>query len=254
MLKLVLIQIFHYSPSAKDGNFALLAKGTYMSNCLTQACFVQKLGSTSLVTASTDGYFTLWNLTLTLEPFYEQTPSATLSLKQPISISEPASPAIISCESRYQIHSNSIKSLELAHLSETTSLLIAGSDDNALTLSLLDTTSCPDSDSHVEGSTHVQVHTVSIPDAHAASVTTVKIVEQSGSQLTVASSGNDYRVKIWTVDVDTTKSETNAISVRNVVDYYSPVADISSLDVIHKADSELKLIICGVGMELVLAR
>lgn len=225
-----------------------------MSNCLTQACFIQKRGSTSLATASTDGYFTFWNLTSTLEPFYKQTSSAALSLKQPISISGPTTPEIISCESRYQIHSNSIKSLELAHLSETTSLVVAGGDDNALTLSLLDTTASPESDPHVEGSSNVQVHTISIPDAHAASVTTVKIVEQSGSQLTVASSGNDYRVKIWSVKVDTTKSGTGAISVRNVIDYYSPVADISSLDIIHEADSELKLIVCGVGMELVRAR
>lgn len=129
--------------------------------------------------------------------------------------------------------------------------MIAGGDDNALTLSLLDTTARPDSDPHMEGSAHVQVHTISIPDAHAASVTTVKILEQSGSLFTVASSGNDYRVKIWSVKVDATKRETDAICIRNMVDYYSPVADISSLDVIHSAGSELKLIICGVGMELV---
>lgn len=225
-----------------------------MSNCLTQARFIQKETSMSLVTASTDGYFTFWNLTSTIEPFYEQTSSASLSLKQPISIAGPTVPAIISCESRYQIHSNSIKSLELAHLSETTSLVIAGGDDNALTLSLLDTTAHPDFDPHMEGSAHAKVHTISIPDAHAASVTTVKIVEQSGSQLTIASSGNDYRVKIWSVRVDTTKREADAISVGSVVDYYSPVADISSLDVIRSADSDLKLLICGVGMELVRAR
>lgn len=218
-----------------------------MSNCLTQARFVQKDTSMSLITASTDGHFTFWNLTPVLEPFYNITPSG-LSVKQPIETTA-STPTIISCESRYQIHSNSIKSLELAHISETTSLIVAGGDDNALTMSLLNANIA-----HSESSTHV--NTVTIPDAHTASVTTVKLIEQRQPQidadgnatvdLTVASSGNDHRVKIWSVRVETAK---NAISVENVVNQYSPVADISSLDIIQDAASA-KLLVCGVGMEM----
>ena len=234
-----------------------------MSNCLTQACFIKKQSSMGLITTSTDGHFTFWNLTSVLEPFYASSSPSTLTIKQPLTATATTTtPAVISCESRYQIHSNSIKSLELAHVSETTSLVIAGGDDNALTLSLLDVlVSHPDSDSLPESNVHVQVHTVSIPDAHAASVTTVKIVEQSGphvnangnavTDLVVASSGNDHRVKIWSVRVDNTKSGPDAINIQNLIDHYSPVADISSLDVIQGADRELKLLVCGVGMELV---
>lgn len=237
-----------------------------MSNCLTQARFIQKQSSMGLITTSTDGHFTFWNLTSVLEPFYGLSSPNTLTIKQPLTAtSTTMTPAVISCESRYQIHSNSIKSLELAHVSETASLVIAGGDDNALTLSLLDVlVSHPDSDSLPESNAHVQVHTVSIPDAHAASVTTVKIVEQSGphvntngnamTDLVVASSGNDHRVKVWSVRVDNTKSGPDAISVQNLIDHYSPVADISSLDVIQGADRELKLLVCGVGMELVRAK
>lgn len=233
-----------------------------MSNCLTQARFIQKQFSMGLITASTDGHFTFWDLTSVLVHFYDLNSPTTLTIKQPFTATTTTTtPAIISCESRYQIHSNSIKSLDLANISETTSLMIAGGDDNALSLSLLDAVvSQPDSGSFPEINTHVQVQTVSIPDAHAASVTTVKIVEQSGPQtnadsntavdLIVASSGNDYRVKIWSVRVDTAKSGPDAISVRILIDHYSPVADISSLDVIQSADRELKLLVCGVGMEL----
>ena len=224
-----------------------------MSNCLTQARFVQKDSSISPITVSTDGHFTFWNLTPVLEPFYTIAPSG-LSVKQPIETTA-STPTIISCESRYQIHSNSIKSLELAHISDTTSLIVAGGDDNALTVSLLNA-----SIAHSESSTHV--NTVTIPDAHTASVTTVKLIEQRQPQvnadgnatvdLTVASSGNDHRVKIWSVRVEDAEK---AISVGNVVNQYSPVADISSLDVIRDAASaELKLLVCGVGMEMLKIR
>lgn len=231
-----------------------------MSNCLTQARFVQKESSMGLITTSTDGHFTFWNLTPVLDQFYTITPS-TLSLKQPIPAIE--APAIISCESRYQIHSNSIKSVELAHVSDSTSLIVAGGDDNALTFSLLDAAL---TNSEI-GDT--RVHTVTISDAHAASVTTVKIIEQHNTSrvegeggdamvdLTVASSGNDHRVKVWSVRVDMAKDGVDVIQIRNLVDHYSPVADISSLDIVRgetETEAAVKLLVCGVGMEMVKVR
>lgn len=229
-----------------------------MSNCLTEAQFVPKDSLMGLITASTDGHFTFWNLTSVLEPFYTIAAS-NLSLKQPL---EPTiTPTSITCESCYQIHSNSIKSLELVPVSETTSLIAAGGDDNALTLSLLHTSLTNTTDE----ATHV--HTVSIPDAHTASVTTVKVISQRKSadgnttvDLTIASSGNDHRVKIWSVKLDTAKEGVEAISVRNVVNRYSPVADIAALDVVRGdgdvdgaegAEGGVKLLVCGVGMEMV---
>ena len=40
------------------------------------------------------------------------------------------------------------------------------------------------------------------------------------------------------------------IQVQNLVDQYSAVEDISSVDVIREATGETKLLVCGVGMEL----
>ncbi|PWY78525.1 WD repeat protein [Aspergillus sclerotioniger CBS 115572] len=238
------IKIFHYSSSAEGGRFTLLANGTYMSNCLTQARFMRKGSSLSLITSSTDGYFTLWDLTTVLEPFY--TMSSSLRLKQPV---EGASitPASITCENRYQIHWNSIKCLELADVSDTLSLIVAGGDDNAMTVTLLDTS--------VDAAC-----TIAVPDAHAACIAATKILTQSQNpnegtaRLAVASSGNDHQVKIWWIDIDARKNGPDRIQISKAAERYSSVADISSLDIIHDATQGSKLVVCGAGMEMLSVR
>ncbi|KAF7589278.1 hypothetical protein BBP40_004498, partial [Aspergillus hancockii] len=239
------LKIFHYSSTVDSGQFTLLAEGTYTSNCLTEASFLLRGSSLSLLTASTDGYFTLWDLTTVLEPYY--TISSTLHLKQPMDAMS-ITPENISCESRYQIHSNSIRCLELAHISDATSLVVAAGDDNALTLSLLNTNF---TSAEAGGAT-----TVTIPDAHAACITTGKIIAQRYCQdkertrATIATSGNDHRVKIWCVEVDDSQTGVDAIQVQMIADSYSSVADISSLGLIPEESGETKLLVCGVGMEI----
>ncbi|RHZ62125.1 tRNA (34-2'-O)-methyltransferase regulator RTT10 [Aspergillus thermomutatus] len=240
------IKIFHYSSLADGGRFTLLARGAYTSNCLTQVRFLVEGSSIGLITASTDGHFTLWHLNPVLEPYYTISTS-TLRLKQPVATLS-ISPPKIACENRYQIHSNSIKSLEMARISAKTSLVLAGGDDNALTLTLL-------SVDFTDADAGNHVCTITIPDAHAASITTIKILEQRQSdsqgkaQIIFASSGNDHRVKVWWAEVNATQSGAEAIQVGNLVDQYSAVADISSLDLIHD-ESGTRLLVCGVGMEL----
>ncbi|KKK26587.1 hypothetical protein ARAM_003839 [Aspergillus rambellii] len=241
------IKVFHFSTTAHDGQFTLLASGTYTSNCLTEARFLQSQSSLHLITASTDGHFTLWNLTPVLEPFYTIAP--TLRLRESLDPNS-ITPETIVCENRYQIHSNSIKSLDIARLSDTTALVIAGGDDNAVTLSLLKTDS---RDTEMSGCTG----TIAIPDAHTASTNAVKIIAQHTCdgdrtiQITFASSGNDNRIKIWQADVDMqTTQGIDAIHVRNVEDRYCPVSDISALDVVRDEQGGLKLLVGGVGMEL----
>lgn len=236
-----------------------------MTNCLTQAHFLVSSSSVSLITAATDGYFTLWDLTSTLEPFYTITQS-TLKAKHPFKGSC-IPPENITCESRYQIHSNSIKGMELVPISDTATVVVAGGDDNSLSVSLLRTHPS-------DTGTNAQVATVSIPDAHAASVTTVKVLNQRVSRdvasntesikFTVASSGNDHRVKIWSIAMDPTQPGTQGIVVRFLLDTYSSVADISSLGLAHGPGNGLpaecqvsgseinqsRLVVCGEGMEM----
>ncbi|KAJ5551465.1 hypothetical protein N7461_006163 [Penicillium sp. DV-2018c] len=258
------IKVFHFSPS-NGGQFTLLARGKYMTNCLTQAHFLVTSSSVSLITAATDGYFTLWDLTSTIEPFYTVTDS-TLKAKRSFDGSWTSSENI-TCESRYQIHSNSIKGMQVVPFSDTATVIIAGGDDNSLSVSVLRTES-------TDAGTNDHVATVSIPDAHAAAVTTVKVINQQISRdvtsnaesikITVASSGNDHRVKVWSITVNPTVPGTQGIVVKFLVDRYSSVADISSLGLIHgpgngspaecqvsgsKTD-QAQLVVCGVGMEM----
>jgi WD40 repeat protein len=258
------LQVFHFSPS-NGAQFTLLARGKYMTNCLTQAHFLISSSSVSLITAATDGYFTLWDLTSTLEPFYTITQS-TLKAKHSFDGTS-ISPENITCESRYQIHSNSVKGMELVPISDTATVIVAGGDDNSLSVSLLRT---HPSDTGL----NAQVATVSIPDAHAASVTTVKVLNQQISRgvtsntesikFTVASSGNDHRVKSWSIAVDLSQPGTQAIIVGFLLDTYSSVADISSLGLLRgpgnglPAESQVpgseinksRLVVCGEGMEM----
>ncbi|KAJ5340608.1 hypothetical protein N7541_009732 [Penicillium brevicompactum] len=253
------IKIFHFSPSACQ--FNLLARGTYMTNCLTQAHFLVTGSSVNLITAATDGYFTFWDLTSTLLPFYTITESI-LEAKDTFARSVTAPADHITCEGRYQIHANSIKGMELAPLSDTAAVIVAGGDDNSLSVSLLQTFSS-------NTGTNADVATVSIPDAHAAAVTTVKILSQeqisdaaSNTETTkfiLATSGNDHRVKLWSVVVDTTQPGTQGINVEFLLDRYSAVADVSSLGLLRDQSSESKpgshsgqaqLVVCGVGMEM----
>lgn len=210
----------------------------------------------SLITTSTDGHFTLWNLTPVLEPFYSIS-SSTLSVTRPLDATTLA-PENIKCESRYQVHGNSIKSLDMIHVSDTESVVVAGGDDNAVTLSLINT-------DFTGSEMNASASTVSIPDAHAASVTAVKVLQQQtqpevNATITalIASSGNDHRVKVWSLNVDLQKSGPDRIIVENVADHYSNVADISTLDVIY-GDSDdpgtilrgnSKILVSGVGMEM----
>ncbi|KAJ5131062.1 uncharacterized protein N7515_007101 [Penicillium bovifimosum] len=258
------IKVFHFSPS-NGGQFTLLARGKYMTNCLTQAHFLVTSSSVSLITAATDGYFTLWDLTSTIEPFYTITQS-TLKAKRKFDGSSISSENI-ACENRYQIHSNSIKGMQIVPFSDAATVVVAGGDDNSLSVSVLRT-------DPADAGTNAHVATVSIPDAHAAAVTTVKVLNQQISRdvtsnaesikITVASSGNDHRVKVWSITVDPTVPGTQGIVVKFLLDRYSSVADISSLGLIHgpghcspaerqvsgsKTD-QAQLVVCGVGMEM----
>jgi hypothetical protein len=144
--------------------------------------------------------------------------------------------------------------MELVQIFDNVNALLTGSDDNSLTVSLLKT-------SPTNPCQNAEVVTVSIPDAHAASVTTLQIIERKKSQtsnsgpetttLTVATSGNDHRVKIWSIAIDPAQDGTAGIKIDLLLDRYSSVADISSIGLLRDpASAETRLLIGGVGLEL----
>ncbi|KAJ5784787.1 uncharacterized protein N7503_009999 [Penicillium pulvis] len=251
------IKIFHYSPQNND-TFTLLARGKYMTNCLTQGRFIIQGSSVTLVTAATDGYFTLWDLTDTLKRFYTIGSSSLKAIGQ---FDPETSPEDITCENRHVAHSNSIKAMELVLLSDTRTMIVSGGDDNSLSISLLGT----DPNQTADADTHVS--TISIPDAHAASITAIKVLSQTHSKandvgietanIILASAGNDHRVKIWSITAPLSQSSRN-IEAHFVQDRYSAVADISSMGLVRRSDSSVPsseesyatLLVGGVGIEL----
>lgn len=238
-----------------------------MTNCLTQAKLWVKKSSVSLITAATDGYFTLWDLTDTMESFYDISFS-TLKAKQSFENSS-IIPKDIACENRYHVHSNSIKAMDLVPLSDDDALVVTAGDDSSIAVSVLRTRLTTSNLGQI--GVNATVATISIPDAHAASVTALRILRRGNddgagaetlvSRLTLVSSGNDHRVKLWSIALDRSKHLTEAISVEFLLDRYSAVADIASLsflsDPTPEDDSDSrelklqgKLLVGGAGMEM----
>lgn len=178
-----------------------------------------------------------------------------------------SAPEAIVCEDRYQIHSNSIKAMEIVSISSTTTAVLSGSDDNSISISILRRSQTSTSEPQID------VSTTLVPDAHAASVTAIKTLNQTRPsdhdtmKITFASSGNDHQVKIWELTLDSSESQSADIKLQLIQDRYSAVADISSFTLVRPAgfdDSledklsgmslstgrEVELLVCGVGIEI----
>lgn len=241
----------------------------------------------TLLAAATDGHIIVWNA-------YDGSacgPEVTQTAREPTHY-------------RHRVHQNSIKALAVVPLPRTSnesrsfSLLVTGGDDNALALTLLEdrqqqiitSTSGPIERVHARPAAphdrsglqpDISASTLIIPRAHAASITAVQLLSTNASKSHVAdshrlrfrvlSTGNDQRLKLWYVEVDAEDPSIETLDVKRMADYFTPIADIGSIDVIqsdhrsgaHSTELESKLhddvqvndfadvLICGVGMEVV---
>lgn len=154
------IRRYNYS---KRAGYKLLAKGRYTSSCLTQIKHHPSSIETFL-TASTDGFLTLWT-----------TAGTELEVV-----------------SNTRVHQNAIKSLDISLFSTPTrvqKLVVAtGGDDNTLAVTIFPST------------IGTKPQTFKLHNAHAAAVTGLVILPHD-SRLRIVSSGNDQRVKEWDVDI-----------------------------------------------------
>jgi hypothetical protein len=255
--------VFLYTSSIASQTFVLLGKGAYTTNCPTQIRFLTVNSSTYLITGATDGHLALWCLDHVLDGVLNP---GTMSIKSEFD-TETITAETISWQTHHPIHSSSIKSLETIKITNDCVLFVGGGDDNALSISLMRWDSITDTHSP-------SIRTVSIPDAHASSITAIKTLKykpatQDGTtptEIEIASSGNDHRVKIWLISIDPDKEGVDAVRIVQRLDRYSPVADISSMDVLHRVPSDeddgsgtehgttdskdTGLLVCGVGMEM----
>jgi hypothetical protein len=81
------------------------------------------------------------------------------------------------------------------------------------------------------------------------------------SELVIATSGNDQRLKLWSVNVKIPAQGTNGIEISLLQDMYTAVADISSIGYYREEENcdddtaavrrlRNKLVLCGVGMDM----
>ena len=258
----------HTLPS--ESRFELLGEGFYNTTCLTQ---LSKLEGTipGFVTAGTNGSIVLW-------PDLEDRDGR---LDHPIKMAPVA---------EHFIHQNAVLALCVMQAAAEVQVLLTGGDDNAIGITLLlgTSTNMPDPFGSEKSQTVPTFGTLLIPRAHAAAITTLEILNmniQAGiSILTVASTGNDQRIKIWciTVNVDELSKghqkpstgikklgleAVRSIHVQLLKETWTSVADASSMTVIAD-DSDAastgrvetmearnsrfrSLIVAGIGMEMI---
>lgn len=156
---------------------------------------------------------------------------------------------------QYAVHQSSIKAMTVHSSSEDRTLLITGGDDNALAVSIVTTPSTP-----TESETEPLFISRCLPDAHASAINDVTVLQgtrQSGqAEYIIASSGNDQRAKIWSVQFSTSKQDVNAADIRVSLkaDEYTAVADLSSIGVYSPGQltetTKQRMVLCGVGMDM----
>ncbi|RAO69070.1 uncharacterized protein BHQ10_005082 [Talaromyces amestolkiae] len=228
------IKIFSYISSMGAHTYELLGRGTYSTNCLTEVHFMVRESKVFLVTGATDGYIAVW-------PVDWITPKE--SGRFSVNMTSDVQP--LKWELHHAVHTSSIKTLEHEEILPGYQMLLSGGDDNSLAVTLVKL-----DDVRV-------VSSVCVANAHASAITAVKILScrtDTATTIEVASSGNDQRVKLWSVVVDLENTRSQVLRISLQTDRYSPVADIAAMDdmeIIDTAGTTRRvLVLGGVGMEI----
>ncbi|KAK5005671.1 WD repeat-containing protein 6, partial [Cryomyces antarcticus] len=222
--------IFRYTFTSARKHWQLLLTGNYLTCCLTQSAYLLQPRHFVLATASTDGHLALWTLGAPLT--HSRDAAAVV-------------PRTAEWRVRLRIHQSTIKCMAEHILDANTWLLVTGGDDNALALTRIDSIDC-----------EVERATLLVPSAHAAAVTALAVLSgprepvQGRRRLTVVTSSNDQRIKVWAVSVDLNARGVDGIAVEMVDDIFTPVADVSSMEVMEDDGSGARVLVCGVGMDL----
>lgn len=189
-----------------------------------------------LVTGATDGYIAVWPVDWIMR---EESGKFSVDVSSTVQA--------LKWELHHAVHTSSIKTLEHEEILPGYQILLSGGDDNSLSVTLVKL----DNDVRVVSSTCVA-------NAHASAITAVKILNcrtDTTTTIEIASSGNDQRVKLWSVVVDLEKkTQEQVISISLKTDRYCPVADIAAIDDMQIADSagttKRVLVLGGVGTEM----
>ncbi|KAL9054373.1 MAG: hypothetical protein Q9162_004175 [Coniocarpon cinnabarinum] len=238
----------------------LLWMGAYTSCCLTQICMwkstlndsseTEAADCLSIVATATDGSLAHWTCN-PLDPLVlRNAKSARVSTDQEGSVE---GGTVQPSDWTKRTHQNAIKCLlniELL-LASRARLFVTAGDDNSIAFTIL----APD-----------KMRVLRIPRAHAASVTTLALIDgpimiQNGgdrgsAHVRVASSGNDMHVKVWDVFIPLTDGDygDEYVEVKKAGKVRTQIADVGDMAVIGEVDGWRRVLIVGVGMEVILVK
>ncbi|KAJ4384155.1 WD repeat-containing protein 6 [Didymella sp. IMI 355093] len=219
-----------------------LARGIYSTSCLTQTFF---LSPTLLIAAGTDGHAVFWPLPSSATSAPLSTGIATLAWKQPL-----------------LIHQNNSQTMD-KYSTALGTLLVSGGDDGALAFVLVkrdpgSTSTCTPTGEAEQGDINAGVP-VLVSRAHASAVTACAILsvpragsdaERDEQRLFVLTSGNDEWVRLWSVQVNGA-DEGDTVTVKRLERCKTSVADVSSMAVLGYDGRDARVVVCGVGMEVI---
>lgn len=196
------------------------------------------LTSTRILTVGTDGHAVVWPLTLEVEG------------------SSTTSTPVLAWEHPTRIHQNSSKAMVSQPLGDDTTLIVSGGDDGSLAFLLAKTVPCPLP--ALQASVYASPPML-VSCAHASAVTACAMVIH-GSRLFLFTSGNDEWVRLWEVTMRQMNTPTdgkdeggtdNRIAVRRLTKVKTNVADVSSMITLDMGNTNARLLLCGVGMEVI---
>ncbi|KAF2741483.1 hypothetical protein EJ04DRAFT_539577 [Polyplosphaeria fusca] len=219
------IRIHSYDPTAAQ-KWQTLSKGTYFTSCLTQCTFITPI---AILTTGTDGHAVLWPLSSSTHRPHQSDPRPpdTLDWKQP-----------------NRIHQSTSKTLASHSICIGWTLIVSGGDDSSLSFLVINHTSL--------SSPVIHAPTILVR-AHASAVTAC-IVLQRVSKTLVVTAGNDQWVRLWDVQIrgiETRTRDEDMLTVKRVCKMKTSVADVSSMCVIENTSEGARVLVCGVGMELI---
>ncbi|KAF3129026.1 hypothetical protein TWF569_005972 [Orbilia oligospora] len=241
-----------------EKKFMTIAEGHYKTSCLLQIRFhLTTYGGILMLTAGTNGHVTFWDITQTMNVCGVSAKSSTASNLVALSLKEPQVSASVPEKLRTDqwilsqtVHQNSIKVLELYGLEGDDILMLTGGDDTAISVSRIKCKENPEKmGTMIDGIT-----TKLLERAHASAVTalaplgsTLSAVDHKEQRIEFLSSGVDQQVKRWCIKLN---DGTAIESVEVVEDIYVSVPDVSSLALIGAGDKDRRLVVGGVGVEV----
>lgn len=145
-----------------------------------------------------------------------------------------------------RLHQNASKAMVSYHAGNDTTLIISGGDDGALAfVSMKSSTTKPPHGSYASPP-------VLVNRAHGSAVTACAMIK-IGHDLYVLTSGNDEWVRLWKVVLDG-KEDTGSesmLAITRLLKVKTSVADVSSMAVLGTTSDTARVLLCGVGMEVI---